>query len=171
MCLGFISALKYFSLHGLQESLVFHWSTNMHPQWKTFYSAKHHLKLQRKTTGASNVESSYSWNQHGCEGRTLPRKHTVHRCNEWQTKTIPLMTVTSRWCPWGCCQDNTHVLRDRQDILHGLYPRSSVTFRAFTTESDCWEAEPCPLTLAGSFAEHWLPSAPPGILMASFAKN
>lgn len=112
MRIGFNFALKYFSLHGLQESIIFHRRTNMHPRWsrKTSLFRKTQLSaLKKNCTSVSNLENSYSWHRPIVRARSLPwETHSPQM--QWVTnrKTIPLMTVTSQWCPQECCQDNNN---------------------------------------------------------------
>lgn len=149
--------LQYrFSLYKLQYSFTLPQRTNVYPSWsrKTCLFRKPPLPSSNKgSTNVSELDWAYSWHRPMAMACPCPREHTAHKCNEWQTE--------KQSCWWqqhpGGAHGNVartiwHMLRNRQDVLHRLY-RRSVTFRAFTTDSDCWEAEPCPLMLAGSFAE------------------
>ena len=79
ICIGFIFALKYFPLHGLQESIIFHWRTNMHPRWSRKTSLFRQTPLsasQKNCTSVSNLVSSYSWHHPHCEGQIPGLRNT-----------------------------------------------------------------------------------------------
>lgn len=79
MRIGFIFALKYFSLHGLQESIIFHWRTNMHARWsrKTSLFRKTPLSPSKKNcTSVSDLRSSYSWHPPHRKGRIPAPRNT-----------------------------------------------------------------------------------------------
>lgn len=116
--------------------------------------------IQKSTTFSfmknwvSDLKSSYCWHHPHCKGQIPPPRNTQSRdaMGDTQKKQSHSRQQHPSSAHRNVARTIRHMLSNRHNVLHGLHQRS-ITFRAFTTESDCWEAEPCPLMLAGSFAE------------------